>query len=171
MKEIWKDIPGYGGLYQVSNFGNILSHPRNDNHHSYDMIMKQQTMKNGYKQIVLYKFDSSRKHHLIHRLVAENFIPNPGHLPQINHIDGNKANNCANNLEWCTRNENCTHAAYVLGREGRTALVRVRCIETGEVFPSIRRAAALKKIEPSNIIAVLKGRLKTTGGYHWEKLP
>jgi carboxypeptidase C (cathepsin A) len=78
MEEIWKDIEGYEGLYQVSKMGRVQ----------------------------LYKNNKGYKHFQIHRLVAMAFIPNPDNLPQINHKDENKANNRVDNLEWCTRKYN-----------------------------------------------------------------
>lgn len=97
--EVWKDVVGYEGLYQVSNIGNVYScrqmkslHPAN----SYS---------NGYSLVLLYK-DGTRKMKGVHRLVAEAFIPNPNNLPIVDHKDGNKRNNCISNLEWVTQKEN-----------------------------------------------------------------
>lgn len=98
MEEIWKDIEGYEGLYQVSNMGKVKSVRRN--------IILRQGITNGYKKAALYKNKKGYKHFLIHRLVAIAFIPNPDNLPQINHKDENKTNNCVNNLEWCTQEYN-----------------------------------------------------------------
>lgn len=94
MEEIWKDIEGYEGLYQVSNMGRVKSVRKN-------IILKNSIARNGYKRVHLYK-NKKGKHFQIHRLVANAFIPNPDNLPQVNHKDENKLNNCADNLEWCT---------------------------------------------------------------------
>lgn len=101
MTEIWKDIIGYEGLYQISNQGNVKSS------HS-GAIVKQQVM-GGYKYVSLHKEKKLRTHR-VHRLVAQAFIPNPESKPQINHINGIKTDNRADNLEWCTQSENMKHA-------------------------------------------------------------
>lgn len=99
MDEIWKDIPGYEGKYEVSNLGNVRS--LNYNHTGEIKLLKQGTNKKGYKLVNLCK-NGKQKCYLIHRLVAMTFIPNPNNLPIINHKDENKVNNNVNNLEWCT---------------------------------------------------------------------
>ena len=103
MKEIWKDIQGYEGLYQVSNLGRIKRvwcKPK---------ILTPKPNKKGYLRIYFYK-GKNKKFLRVHRLVAQAFIPNPENKPQINHIDGNKSNNCVSNLEWVTNDENYKHA-------------------------------------------------------------
>ena len=94
MKETWKDIEGYEGLYQVSNLGKVRSLRKN-------IILKNQITSNGYEMVVL-SINNIHKYFLIHRLVANAFILNPDNLPQVNHKDENKTNNCVDNLEWCT---------------------------------------------------------------------
>ena len=117
--EIWKDIEGYEGLYQVSNFGRVRSLDRyveyigtNQTHKKMNMkqfkkgkILVPMLHKNGYLFIALPKKQKS-----IHRLVAEAFIPNPNNLPQVNHKDCNKQNNNFKNLEWCNQSYNTKHA-------------------------------------------------------------
>lgn len=117
--EIWKDVPNYEGLYQVSNLGNVKSMPRMiiTKNRFGEITKKVKSKKNkphlnkktGYYQIILSK-NKKTKMFLLHRLVAITFIPNPNKLPQINHKDGNKQNNCVDNLEWCTCSENIKHA-------------------------------------------------------------
>lgn len=106
MKEVWKDIPNYEGLYQVSNLGRVKSFRRSTNHrYESEYILKPLHANNGYCQVTLY--DNTIRHKfLIHRLVAQAFIPNPENLPQVNHKDENPYNNAASNLEWCTNEYN-----------------------------------------------------------------
>lgn len=108
-KQIWKDIEGYEGLYQVSNTGKVRS--LNYRCTGKSKTLKQDTTKFGYNLIVLYK-NHKRKVYLVHRLVAQAFIPNPNNLPEVNHIDENKANNQVSNLEWCDRTYNCNYGTY-----------------------------------------------------------
>ncbi|MEE3419429.1 MAG: NUMOD4 domain-containing protein [Methanosphaera sp.] len=105
MKEIWKDIKGYESLYQVSNLGRVKSLARKvikTNYVSFkkERILKQQTDRYGYKKVILQR-NYQIKTFSIHRLVAEAFLENPYNLPQINHKDENKENNCVLNLEYC----------------------------------------------------------------------
>lgn len=102
--EQWKDIPGFENKYQISNTGAVKSSCRNK-----EIIMSPALNTFGYPKVGLYK-DSKYTSATVHRLVAEAFIDNPDNKPQINHIDGNKANNNVSNLEWCTNSENMQHA-------------------------------------------------------------
>ena len=114
MREIWKDVKGYEGLYQVSNLGRVRSLDRtvnsgiknNSNVLFKGRILKQYQKRNGYLQVT-FTVNSKRKYVGVHRLVAETFIPNPDNKSQVNHIDENKTNNNVYNLEWCTPKENC----------------------------------------------------------------
>lgn len=117
-KEIWKDIEGYEGMYQVSNKGRVKSIKRTvkvEGHPQYDhttipgKILSPQTNTNGYYHVCLFK-NNKRKYKRISRLVAEHFIPNPENKPEVNHINGIKTDNYADNLEWVTCRENINHA-------------------------------------------------------------
>ena len=108
--EIWKDITGYNGIYQISNFGRLRriwkkSHRNPEG----KLIILKSVISKGYKFAHLCKNGKAKKI-TIHRLVAIEFIENPLNKPQVNHIDGNKANNHIDNLEWCTASENSKHA-------------------------------------------------------------
>ena len=117
--EIWKQISGYEGLYEVSSFGNVRSLdrevPTSNRWGTVSVkclkgrILKKKTMTSGYFLVSLCK-DSSIQDGSIHRLVGKAFIPNPKNLPCINHKDGNRLNNYAKNLEWSTHKENTAHA-------------------------------------------------------------
>lgn len=104
VEEIWKDILEFKGQYQVSNLGNVRSLIRNK------ILKPAKISNNRINSTGYYVVNLKGKLYYIHRLVAETFIPNPNKLPQVNHIDGNKLNNCIDNLEWCTNSENIKHA-------------------------------------------------------------
>lgn len=101
-EEIWKDIKGYEGLYQVSNLGKVKYLPKY--HTKKEGIMKY-TLRSGYRNLILRK-NGTRKSKQIHRLVAETFIDNPYNKPFVNHKDYNRQNNNVDNLEWVTQKEN-----------------------------------------------------------------
>lgn len=101
MEEIWKDVVGYEGYYEVSNFGNVRRTSTN--------LKPGRNNKHGYLNVSLSKNGKSNSKS-IHRLVAEAFISNPDNLPQINHKDCIKTNNFSINLEWCTLEDNIQHA-------------------------------------------------------------
>lgn len=100
--EKWKSIPGYEGLYEVSSYGRVRSLERYDrfNRKIVSKLLKPSYNTSGYYVVRLCN-NGFMKSKLIHRLVAEAFIPNPDNLPMINHRDEDKTNNVADNLEWC----------------------------------------------------------------------
>lgn len=110
MKEIWKDIEGYEGIYQVSNLGRVRSLDRKVwNYIKKGRILKSHSNGHGYQNVSLHNENKIEKHAYIHILVAKAFIPNPENKKEVNHKDFNKENNCADNLEWVTREENKKH--------------------------------------------------------------
>lgn len=153
-----KDIKGYEGLYAITEDGQVWSYRRNK-------YLKQQQARN-YLSIELHK-DNNRKNYFIHRLVAETYIPNPHNLPEVNHIDENKYNNCVDNLEWISHKDNMNHGTQK-ERASTKCKKRIRCIETDTVYNSTKEAAEALDIKAPNITACLKGRQKTSGKYHWE---
>ncbi len=121
MNEIWKDIQGYEGIYQISNLGRVKSLPRVIEYDKPnwskiqhmkisipEKILKTKKRKDGYLEICLTCF-GKQKYFCIHRLVAQAFLSNPDNLPQVNHKDENKINNQVDNLEWCSANYNCNY--------------------------------------------------------------
>ena len=107
MKEVWKDIRGFEGIYKISNFGRIKSFKRVEDGY----ILSNKNSKNGYLSVVLINTNNKKiRYTRIHRLVAEAFIPNPENKREVNHIDGNKQNNLISNLQWATSSENIRHA-------------------------------------------------------------
>lgn len=113
-QEIWKDIPGYEGLYRVSSIGNVQSVPSTTKNSRGGRkrtgeVMRQAMMPNGYPSISLNK-DGRAKSYRVHRLVALAFHPNPENKPCINHKNCNRSDNRVENLEWCTWSENNSHA-------------------------------------------------------------
>lgn len=165
MKEIWKDIPGFEGVYQVSNLGNIksLNYARRGLPHR----IAQVYTKDKYLKVDLHK-KGLKKTVPVHRLVCDAFVPYIPGKTEINHINGNKEDNRASNLEWVTHLENVRHAKKTLGRGGRRP-VSVICVETNEVFPDIHAAARSVGRTPSNIKAVLDGICQTSANLHWKK--
>lgn len=115
MEEIWKTIKDYEGLYEVSNWGRVRNTRTG-------RVLRHWKDEDGYLLVNLCK-DGVRKHYKVHRLVAQAFIPNPDGLPEVNHIDQNKENNCVENLEWCDRAYNVRYSqaktVYMLTLEGK----------------------------------------------------
>lgn len=159
--EIWKDIKGYEGRYQVSNKGRVWS------------IVSQKYLKplnnsnSGYLVVNLYAKNGKTKRELIHRLVALMFIDNPNNFPQVGHQDDNKNNNDASNLYWTDAKENCNHGKH-FENLSKARGKQVRCIETGEIYHSAREAARQLNICRSSISATCRGELKTAGTLHWQ---
>lgn len=153
IKEIWKDIPGYEGLYQISSLGRVKCLERvyycGDKHSrriQNETILRPTSVK-GYVRLSLSN-NGRRSSFLVHRLVAESFLPIPDSLKhlvgtrklQVNHKDENMLNNTVDNLEWCTASYNVNYGkrnekAANKNRNGKKSKA-VICVETGEVFPS-----------------------------------
>lgn len=121
-KEVWKDIKGYEGYYQASNLGRIKRLEREiktrNGKGEHKRILKENILQGfycpkGYVRVLLTR-DKKNKTYMIHRLIAETFIPNPDNFPQVNHIDGIKNHNNVENLEWCTQSYNIKHS-YEIG--------------------------------------------------------
>lgn len=176
-KEIWKDVNGYEGLYQVSNLGRVksLEHLDSIGRKKKEKNMSTQEV-SGYLRVWLSKGDN-RKGYLVHRLVAKAFIPNICNKREVNHKDGNKQNNNANNLEWVTSSENQLHA-YKSGLDKPSIKRRndyrskpVIQILNGKIineFPSAMEAQRQTGFKQGTISNCCRGNQKIAYGFVWK---
>lgn len=163
-KEIWKDIAGYEGLYQVSNFGRVKS--LNYNRTGQARILKAKTS-SPYDQVSLWN-KGKMKYATIHRLVAVAFLSQEDGKNYVNHKNGDKRDNRAGNLEWCTCSENAIHSVQVLRQSpGDYSRKAVICIETGEVFRSQVEAAKAYHTSQGAIGNATRKNRPRAGGFHW----
>ena len=139
-------------------------------------LRKPTVSNNGYYRVKLWDKGKSQNC-LIHRLVAIAFVPNPENKPEVNHVDGNKANNTASNLEWVTGAENKRHCREVLGKVNRSPNTdaahnackkRVRCLDTGAEYESITEAAKAIGVVQSALSSHLLGLNKSCKGMKFE---
>lgn len=168
MTEIWADVNGYEGLYQISNFGNVYSLPRQvkqGKHGKYRAaggeLLTATDNGNGYL-IVSLRCNNRRKNHYVHRLVAEHFVPNITDGYCVNHKDYDTRNNRADNLEWCTQRENVRYSSwkmrkphkpwkmpatgekYIYFRDGRYRLSIHNLID--KTFPTLEEAVRAREV-------------------------
>lgn len=164
MREIWKPISDYEGLYKISNTGKVNSLISGK-------ILKPFPNNKGYLYVKLTK-DGQHKTFSVHRLVANVFIPNVESMQQVNHIDGNKQNNCAENLEWCNDFENRTHA-YKNGLRKMETIIGIEMLSTNgnciKEFLSISEASRETGINIGNISRCCNGGCRTAGGYVFKR--
>ena len=162
MQEVWKDISGYEGYYQVSNLGRV----RNI---KFNRELKACFDNYGYLLVVLSKCGKYRTR-TVHRLVAETFIPNPDNLPQVNHKNEIKADNRSQNLEWCTNLYNNNYGTKK-ERLAKFRMKRVKQYDRNGNFvkdwDSISMAEKELNIDHSCILRCCKLRQKTAGGFVW----
>lgn len=182
--EIWRDIPGYEGYYQVSTMGNIRSldglvevHRKNS---KYYLIRKgklltpviQQHKQHNWIRKDLYVTLGRGNRILVARLTALVFIPNPLGLPQVNHKDENTFNNHVSNLEWCDAKYNCNYGTRN-ERMAKSKWTKINQYDkcTGKLiktWSSLKQASYYTGIHASNISFCLTGRYKTSGGFIWK---
>lgn len=164
MSEEWRPVRGYEGLYEVSNIGRIKSLRNN-------IVLKQLDSGNGYFKVLFSKCGKVRSF-WVHRLVASAFVPNPNDLPVVDHLDGNKRNNNAENLDWCTSGDNSRrawnnglipplpvmygeqHPNHVLTREKASDIRRLYA--TGEYTQ--RQLGSVFGVSQATIKSILKNR-------------
>ena len=154
-----KDIKGYEGLYAVTSCGKVWSYRKSK-------FLKPYNHNSGYLSVNLYNTEGMRRTYLLHRIVAEAYLTNPDNLPQVNHKDENRINNCLNNLEFstCAYNNNYgTRNKRIAGTLGRA----IYCIELNRYYKSIADAARALHISNGNISEAVNGNRKIAGGYHW----
>lgn len=166
---MWKDITGYEGLYQISNYGDVKSFHNYGNQK--ERIMKL-CIKKGYYEVGLRK-NGIKKYYLVHKLVANAFIPNPNNLPCINHKDENKLNNNVNNLEWCTYAYNNSYGDRLKRVSISNKLKKEVCKlningEILNVYKSIREASRMNNIDFSSISKCINNNRNFAGGYIWK---
>lgn len=179
MEEVWKDITGYEGYYQVSNLGNVRSLSRIDTngHKLSGKILKPNIGTNGYFYVNL-SYHNNKKTKYIHNLVANAFLKNKQEC--VNHKDGNKLNNCLYNLEFCSKSYNVIHSLkkglskpYWLGKTGKSHCnsksvyqydMNMNLIKVWECLMDIKRQTSF---DISTISCVCNGKNKSCNGYIW----
>ena len=178
MNEVWKDVEGYEGRYQVSNLGNVKSLRYGGRNEARNLVPKCNN--SGRLWVELFS-NGNKKCMLVHRLVAIAFIPNPNNYPQINHIDENPKNNCVENLEWCTCQYNIStyfenHKDFFRNRKSTQTRKRrldsaiEQCELNGNLvstWPNSREVEIQKKWSAWSIQECCRGNRKTAYGYIW----
>ena len=172
--EVWKDIKGFEGVYQVSSLGRIKSLKRKARIWQGERVVPEKYFnlkanKQGYIRVLF----SDKKKYNVHRLVACAFIPNPLNKPFINHINNIPSDNRSENLEWCTQKENIAHCIIngrknapsgeksgMFGKSGslHPTSKKVICVKTNKIFGSIAEAALFLGLKRTTLIAQLKGQ-------------
>lgn len=174
-QEIWKDIPGYEGVYQVSNCGRIKTLPfwhnnRVSGYWTEEKIRKQALNASGYYKVTLAK-GGNYKTFLVHRLVAVAFVNNPNNLPEVNHINEDKQDNRVDNLEWCSGEYNKTFGTMqIRAKESKYKAVEQLTLEGDFIkkWSSAKEAGITLGFAPTNITRCCKGKIKSLHGYKWK---
>jgi hypothetical protein len=157
LDEVWKDIPGWEGLYQVSNKGRIRS---------IRVRVTKPYDARGYKVATLRSGERLERAG-VHRFVALAFLPNPDRKEQVNHKNGDRSDNSVENLEWVTCQENNLHRCRVLNGGGGRPERPVVCLTTGEWFPSVTKAADATGSQICKIVMCCQGKRRSHKGLSW----
>ena len=169
--EVWKDVKGYEGLYQVSNLGNIKSLERYTSTGNYvEERMLKQRIHSGYYRVNLSR-DGTQRTISIHRIVALAFISNPNNYNVINHKDENKENNSIDNLEWCTNLYNLTYGTAIERRVKEKKKEIAQLDMLGNLLRYWHGAIDVQNelgYNQGNIIKCAKGKIKYSNGYKWK---
>ena len=187
--EIWKDIEGYEGLYQVSDMGNVRSFDRVIEvkrngivmkQHRKGKVLRQLPRRHGYLAVFLYKTDGKRAHESVHRLVASAFCERKNEATEVNHKNEIKTDNRAENLEWITHKENSNYGNAQIKRVQtcREKRIRWKAIEQYDLdgnliaeYPSMSEMEKQTGFSKANVCTYLRGKLPPTRrpyGFHWE---
>lgn len=169
MKEVWKYIKGYENEYMISSIGRVKSLDRTIEYYNsqrdkwYKMRIKGRLLVvqedfDGYHEIGIQHHMKGCKWFRVHRLVAEAFIPNPDNLPFVNHKDGDKKNNCVDNLEWVTASQNTLHAINLIGKWMKGSHRPVYDITDNIHYPSLLEAANSINTQSSYIQRSMKSK-------------
>ena len=158
--EQWKPIEGHD-KYEVSDEGRVRNSKTG-------RVLKTRINERGYTVVQLHRNNVPLTER-VHRLVAKAFHPCDDERLDVNHIDGNKLNNSASNLEFCSRQYNVQHA-FRTGLKQPSREKRVRVIETGEEFRSIRECGRALGLDQTSITQCVLGKAHTCGGYHFEEV-
>ena len=172
MSEVWRDIEGYEGLYQVSNQGRVKSLERKDRlgRTVKERILKPGVVGSGYLMISLCT-GGKQKMFSVHRLVCQAFHENPDNKPQVNHINEDKTDNRACNLEWSTAKENMNHGTHnerVAKARSKPVGQYTRYGDLVKVWPSTQEAERQAGFNHGNISEVANGNRKTACGFIWK---
>lgn len=164
IEEMFVPIKGYEDRYLVSSKGRIYSLTR--------QIMLKPVIERNYYRVQLFNGEKF-KHIFIHRLVAENLIPNKSNHPEVNHKDENKLNNCVDNLEWCTRKYNVNYGTAIhrsLNKRGKKIYQYSKDEKLVNQYESLMDAERITNIPNGNISACCRGSRNTAGGYIWKHI-
>lgn len=168
MTEIWKDVVGYEDFYKISNLGNLIKKSRKTRCKRFgDRIIKEKKMYLYKTPFGYLQTSVNGKHFLVHRLVAEAFIPNPKNKPQVNHKNGIKTDNRVENLEWVTCKENIIHSRDVLKNDyAKSSRKRIFCVELQRWFNSQWEACDFLGKKRGTILYI-GNKKRIYFGYHW----